>query len=389
MQRRDLRATLNEFTTQKIRQEWAEQEQILGLTEEINTVENTYTKTESVIETDSKTVTVNQTDAQKECDINCDTNTLELSSIKADIDSEVKEDSKSKKKRRKKSVMKRRSSVALNGSQYISNRKGSSSSNSVDASEITNDTELNQSNSTSNDASPKSDVELPLQSDPSRISDFHFFSDTEAASGLSPRCSRPPTPIKSDTEFEILKQHSENDIMTTSASWKWGELPSPAPQLEVTSDQSISDEAKQAQRLSMLSNMFSFMKQAKSFRKNSQEGVYLSDLDVEGLDPEVEALYFPPISPINHIDDHESGNGTSLPHSPSSIESPKSVDSDYEEGKYCENRSGIALSLCGGLENGDPTDFEFNQHIIEYTEVMHDDMELYINIFNYAFFSKF
>lgn len=33
------------------------------------------------------------------------------------------------------------------------------------------------------------------------------------------------------------------------------------------------------------------------------------------------------------------------------------------------DRNVIALSLCGGLENGGPTDEEFEQHLIEYVDV--------------------
>lgn len=44
----------------------------------------------------------------------------------------------------------------------------------------------------------------------------------------------------------------------------------------------------------MLSGMFSFMKKTKRIRHNPEsEGIYLSELNVEDLDPEVAALYFP------------------------------------------------------------------------------------------------
>lgn len=52
--------------------------------------------------------------------------------------------------------------------------------------------------------------------------------------------------------------------------------------------------AKQAERNSMLSSMFSFMKQNKRMRHSgSPEGMYLADLSSGTLDPEVAALYFP------------------------------------------------------------------------------------------------
>ena len=44
----------------------------------------------------------------------------------------------------------------------------------------------------------------------------------------------------------------------------------------------------------MLSGMFSFMKKTSRVRHNPEsEGIYLSDLNAEELDPEVAALYFP------------------------------------------------------------------------------------------------
>jgi phosphatidate phosphatase LPIN len=181
---------------------------------------------------------------------------------------------------------------------------------------------------------------------------------------------RPTTPVQSDTEFEVSQREKAENIMTHSASWKWGELPTH----EEKTDNTTSAEAK---RNSKLSNMFSFMKQT---RKQSTEGqgLYLSDLDAEGMDPEVAAMYFPPFSketmgrsPQNiNEEDRESGNGTSLPQSPSSMELIKSVDSDYDEVKLTDKYLDfVALSLCGGLENGGPSNEDFDRHRIEYSEV--------------------
>lgn len=51
---------------------------------------------------------------------------------------------------------------------------------------------------------------------------------------------------------------------------------------------------KQAERYSMLSTMFSFMKQHKRMRHNSSsEGMYLADLSSGQVDPAITALYFP------------------------------------------------------------------------------------------------
>lgn len=116
--------------------------------------------------------------------------------------------------------------------------------------------------------------------------DIHFFSDTEVA-GKSPS-SRPSSPIQSDTEFEVSQREKNADVMTNSASWKWGELPTKGDEIK----EGTTDESKQAQRNSMLSGMFSFMKQTKKMRKSVPEGVYLSDLDAEGMDPEVGSSLF-------------------------------------------------------------------------------------------------
>lgn len=75
--------------------------------------------------------------------------------------------------------------------------------------------------------------------------------------------------------------------MTNSASWKWGELPTKGDE----NKEGTTDESKQAQRNSMLSGMFSFMKQSKKMRKSVPEGVYLEDLDAEGMDPEVSFFF--------------------------------------------------------------------------------------------------
>lgn len=45
---------------------------------------------------------------------------------------------------------------------------------------------------------------------------------------------------------------------------------------------------------SMLSGMLSFMRKTSRMRRNPEsEGIYLSDLNADELDPEVAALYFP------------------------------------------------------------------------------------------------
>lgn len=355
--RPDLTAAKKEFTTQKIRQEWAEHEQEHMLSSIL--FENT-DNDDTLSSKDSHTNLSNQL-----CDINCDKISSELpakltkstpSTPTLFVNAE-NDEIKSKKKRRKRSIMRKKSSMSSSATypQLNQYRKGSSSSNNSDTNDIETDPDLSYvsvSNITAGTVTPTEtanvDTETPLtlkidnsttleKKPHKRLSDFHFFSDTEVT-GTDDR-SRPSTPIKSDSELELSMCRSkiidkETDEMNNSASWKWGQLPTPSPE---STNVPVTEEAKEARRISVITNVFSFMKQSKDLRNKSasQEGIYLSDLDTDSLDPEIEALYFPPISPLPHIDneDHESGNGTSLPHSPSSIESPKSIDSDFEEGK--------------------------------------------------------
>uniref|UniRef100_A0A0K8TTZ6 phosphatidate phosphatase n=1 Tax=Tabanus bromius TaxID=304241 RepID=A0A0K8TTZ6_TABBR len=377
IERRDLSVKKVEYTTQKIRQEWAEHEDQLF---QLESLEKAKDWSNSTLKTEETKNEAEQNNVQ--------------SKTKEETKVAVKEESKSKKKRRKKSQMKKKytqrkssSSSSVGSVQLESNEQEPdtvSLSNQTNSSNDESSSKIDEVSSKSeskveetvieekkkvneNNANANPEIVSPL----SRIRDLdiHFFSDTEIASGLSPRCSRPSTPIQSDSELEITQREKDaNNLMTNSASWKWGELPTQGEEIQDNPDQ------KQAQRNSMLSGMFSFMKRTNKLRKNATDGVYLSDLDAEGMDPEMAALYFPPInkdsSLLNNEDDRESGNGTSLPHSPSSIEGPKSLDSDYDDGKTSDKcLDFVAMSLCGGMEKGGPTDEEFDQHAMKYSEV--------------------
>lgn len=331
MHRRNLSAAKNEFTTQKIRQEWAEheQEQLLGATEwTVEPATATVVDVETPAAEPLKLVLPEQCDQQK---------TLSKSSsvpihVGDAATVTTTDEAKGKKKRRKKSVMRRKSTSTQ--SMATPQRKIAFCHGSAPIFNVID----------------RTDAAVAVMDDitdiaGSQIADFHFFSDTDAAGNGSPSRSRPSTPIKSDSELEVAHWNSKNadDIMNSSASWKWGELPTPAPQRDDANGEPASEEAQQQRRISMISNVFSFMKQSNHIRKTSKaDGVYLSDLETEDLDPEISAMYFPPISSrqiIGDPDDHESGNGTSLPHSPSSIGSPKSADdSDYEEGKFDDHK---------------------------------------------------
>ncbi|XP_067008392.2 phosphatidate phosphatase LPIN3 isoform X2 [Anabrus simplex] len=280
-------------------------------------------------------------------------------------------------------------------------------------------------------------MELARIQHASTETDFHFFSDTEITPGCTPPDSRPCSPVQSDTEFE-MSRHSkavgteDDDDPTKSIhgqlqqSWRWGELPSPPPrqllsaqtprgsakkeavpsEILSSSDEEASKQqqeaaavaaAEAAAQRSMLSGMFSFMKKTKRIRHNPEsEGIYLSDLNADELDPEVAALYFPTsyrqqnqasqrgaelVDRLQDEEDAESGNGTSLPQSPHSVEGaiggPKSLDSDFEEPKHSvfEKKSygEISMSLCGGLTGvAGPNEDSFLQSLVTYNDLVQD-----------------
>lgn len=311
-----------------------------------------------------------------------------------------KDDGKSKKKRRKKSIMKKKNSQRKNSSSSSNGSAGSestllggkdtdsSSSFPTPGTSAVKDGDSAAVVVVASGAASKPDSSKegfkPIQPDRQGIRDMdmHFFSDTEVTStSRNNNSERPSTPVLSDTEFEMSQRGNHSDGQTDSA-WKWGELPTPPGETSGDATKSV------GQRKSMLTAMFSFMQQ----NRKGDGGLYLSDLDAEGMDPEVAALYFPEQrnklgqaedeeevaangrtikyqgTPME--DDRESGNGTSLPHSPSSVElgSKMMVDSDLDESRE-RNLEYIALSTCGGLETSEPTPDEFDKYLVTYSEV--------------------
>lgn len=318
-----------------------------------------------------------------------------------------KDDPKSKKKRRKKSIMKKKNSQRKNSSSSSNGSAGSESTllggKDTDSSSSLPTPVASVKDSESNVivANDKPLTEVKSEGfkpiDPDRQSlrdmDMHFFSDTEVTTTTQTHrknSSRPSTPVLSDTEFEMSQRMDQSD--GPDGAWKWGELPTPLG--ETTGD---AGKTASGQRKSMLTAMFSFMQQ----NRKSDGGLYLSDLDAEGMDPEVAALYFPEQrgkagkvgkgaddegeeeTPNGRAiqyqstsgqmeDDRESGNGTSLPHSPSSVELGSKMtmmDSDLDDSRE-KNLDYISLSTCGGLENGgEPSLEEFEKYLVTYAEV--------------------
>ncbi|XP_067630491.1 phosphatidate phosphatase LPIN3 isoform X4 [Eurosta solidaginis] len=449
LERRNLAEKLKEYTTQKLRQEWAEHEEIFQFDaadreqEPItpSQAENKSQRKSIASATPIPVVTVlsakSDDNATKETTA---TQSVTSHAVSAPIDiisnnnTSQKDESKGgKKKRRKKSQMKKKNAQRVSSSSSsigstapgdagangnnmngdegdgisISNNTHSSSNEEI-ANGKANTEQQQQSTvivtSTPGDESPLSETCQTSPVMPStRIPDLdiHFFSDTEVTpTGGASSCigrggiGRPSTPIQSDSELETSLREKDVDaeLMTNSASWKWGQLPTPELSEKVDGN---GDQSAQAQRNSMLSGMFNFMKKTNKIRKQATDGggVYLSELDAEGMDPEMAALYFPqPLTLIkppnvaatntqtpannNNLlhssvdDDRESGNGTSLPQSPSSMEGQKSVDSDYDEFKPQDQKylDFVAMSLCGVNDKGEPSDEEFDQHLIKYSD---------------------
>ncbi|XP_071527206.1 uncharacterized protein Lpin isoform X1 [Panulirus ornatus] len=241
--------------------------------------------------------------------------------------------------------------------------------------------------------------------------DFHPFSDTDISPPPSPSTSRPPTPIKSDTEYEVERQRADFADGSSQTDenkwyWMWGELPTPPPKTPTRTVNSKSDSpaakadneklgktGKEEDERSVLGSMFSFMRATKKARHNPEsEGIYLDDLNLEELDPEVAALYFPRNFKVPEKraynsyssggvkdEDAESGNGPSLPQSPHSVEGaiggPKICsDSDFEDFRHpifdYKGYHDIAFSLCGRLHEyeGDFPESLFLQNLVTYDD---------------------
>uniref|UniRef100_A0A182WIS4 phosphatidate phosphatase n=1 Tax=Anopheles minimus TaxID=112268 RepID=A0A182WIS4_9DIPT len=329
-------------------------------------------------------------------------------------------DSKSKKKRRKKSLMKKKNTQRKNSASSSSG----AGSNHSDPNEGTETDSLTASQVTVSSASgsslPKEDTaegvdqevpdingpvkkegtDSPTLDGPAMTTshhtdlDIHFFSDTDIGTGVSPQQSRPSTPIQSDTEFEMSlreKPVTEQERLMYGNSWNWGELPKGGD----------AEVGKQAQHNSMLTGLMSLMKyNNKKKRQSVPDGMYLSDLDKLN-EPEIAQLYFPSCPKLKQHqqqgqrgsggsgddEDRESGNGTSIPQSPTSMEDgPAGKDSDFDDRDHLapgdaksmvdQSIDSFALSLCGGLAGMDgssgPTDEQFERHRLQYANVLSD-----------------
>ncbi|XP_018352444.1 PREDICTED: phosphatidate phosphatase LPIN2 isoform X2 [Trachymyrmex septentrionalis] len=355
----------------------------------------------SVVKNDFRPITDDHQNINKEKSSDESNSSLGKKNLKEENVDETKSNNSTKRKRKRKSIMKKK------GSQRKTSNGNTSQTELSETDAIFTEESISETgpppmteeetNTVPESATSSQDI---IEKRPE--TDFHFFSDSEVTKNKD---SRPCSPVQSDTEFEVRKITQDGsereDDKGHQQSWRWGELPSPPPEPahmshrnSLNSLATASQPNKDAQR-SMLSGMFSFMKKTSRVRHNPEsEGIYLSDLNADELDPEVAALYFPSshrgptmVKDGKTVDeeDTESGNGPSLPQSPNSVEGaiggPKSLDSDFEEPKHSifDNSIEISLSLCGGLdsENG-PSKEAFNENLLHFEDVC-TDPKLYEN----------
>lgn len=434
-----------------MREEWAEHEELfqekkqpekLEKSSDIKTEAEAGTKVEQQPESLEKTEATSQSEAKEvqtppsakpEVLIATPTSTTAEASTTVSNDAN-KDDAKNKtKKRRKKSQMKKKNTQRKTSSSSSAGSAAGGDTTNADTNSmlVSNIDEIDvvalksntNTNSSSNDEQASAALLTAHTGNDSPLSelnhaatptnsmrhdlDIHFFSDTEittptgiGAVGAGRNAGRPSTPIQSDSELETTMREKRHLDVENSTLWKWGELPTP----EQAKGAASGSDAQQNERHWMLSNMFSFMRRANRMRKEgaTEAGdIYLSDLEVGSMDPEIAALYFP--SPKPKETDRESGNGTSLPHSPSSLEeNHKSLDSDFDEthnkqlaphGKKWVQRMRlqrdyqefmsyplnlylnryldfVAMSMCGMQENGaPPKDDDFDKQLVTYADV--------------------
>nr|CAH7738239.1 unnamed protein product [Callosobruchus chinensis] len=276
-------------------------------------------------------------------------------------------DSKSSKKRRKRVRRKNTPKKSSSVSQLL-----------VQASENveTNDTITDKSSMDSNSSDQEvKELQKEIKEDQRQLvdttnikkidADFHFFSDTELTNNGN-NDSRTGSPVnvetvQSDSEFEVKVR--KEDQMEGGKSWEWGRFPNVSQSPSTTSEN-----PRQEERKSMLSGMFSFMKQKHgSAQSHLEEGVYLSDILSGGIDQEVAEIYFNKTKQKRDVD-CESGNGPSLTQSPNSPEGCKSIDSDFEEQLKLHSLSqDISLSMCGWESL--PNTTRFLEHVVKFSDL--------------------
>nr|UEK51521.1 lipin-like protein [Parasacculina yatsui] len=279
----------------------------------------------------------------------------------------------------------------------------------------------------------RSSLPLPPPSALSSQPECHPFSDTEMSRPKSRFCSRSASPVKSDTEFEVERERASVAANERSAvgrtSWNWGQLPTSqsssdtagnTPPTDLVSDSGllpgtsesggevVSQEVpgnqqqqqetpsqsgpsfQSQQQRSMLAGMFSFMRSTRRVRHDPiSEGVYLDDLDLQSLEPEVAALYFPRAHVVTYRPAGSSSGGSSFleegtPGSSAARGARVSSSIEDDEGHGSSAASSppppvamtcdVALSLCGAVDSSldTITDLQFARHQVSYEQFAAD-----------------
>lgn len=100
--------------------------------------------------------------------------------------------------------------------------------------------------------------------------------------------------IKSATDMWWAPKHyyyyfADESVEDKGQSWAWGQFPNVSQTNSPVTETSNLELIDQEQQ-SMLTSMFSFMKQTKQLRHSGTEGIYLADIN--SVDPAEAALYF-------------------------------------------------------------------------------------------------
>ncbi|CAB4061754.1 LPIN [Lepeophtheirus salmonis] len=175
------------------------------------------------------------------------------------------------------------------------------------------------------------------------------------------------TEVNEPDELEKIKPSNKPED-DTSASWRWGELPSTSTSTPVTS----TSESKPLEKIQESSkeeevnatnkdsdakkwSIFNYLRSSRKDGANSSEGgVYLDDIN----DEEMLAMY---VGASRKYEDAESGNGPSLPMSPRLVERRHNEDSFIWPN--------ISFSLCGYAE-GVFSPASYEQSIISFDDFM-------------------
>ncbi|XP_056634366.1 phosphatidate phosphatase LPIN3 isoform X1 [Diorhabda sublineata] len=280
-----------------------------------------------------------------------------------DPSTESKSSKKRRKRLRRKNAPKKSSSInqisASQASENLENNDTITDRSSLDSNGSEPDLKEIQSKSRNNEDILRADTSNIKKID----ADFHFFSDTELTKNgnVDSRAASPVNveAVLSDTEFEVKGR--KDDLMDGAKSWEWGGFPSVSQTNSPASDK---------EHRSMLSGMFSFMKQKHGTQNPLEGGIYLSEITSGTVNQEVAQTYFSTSKERKEVEvDCESGNGPSLTQSPNSADGCKSIDSDFEDqNKFAQTFSqDISLSMCGW--EPEPNCNRFLEKVVKFSDL--------------------